>query len=1036
MMRTKSKSSTVPKASAAALLFAAALEETGVGRTASSLFAAAFSVGPALQHEKRKTASRAGTSEDNKAVAMPKNVEANMLKQNHASEKQKSTLLQLRRKIKKSDETSSETVTTTVSENMQALYDLNAKIENSSFECCDNGYEALAGDADAPSTTDTSDTFYMSPDLFPADGPSSSSTVVASAHCRPLHVETDPKDAVNIVFSGSAFHLPGHKDFDAALTPAPPSATIEEQNAAIVKNEQAKFKQWVEDVYKYTIAGFKPFDPRVNTKLNYWWVDTAVQNDNGALCRLWSVGGTTSGSAPNQNQVFWCSDPAETDLSAATFENEKKLIDHVKTSCEPSNHGWKQWTILVLHNDESIKGGRAAPDRAFAVVPISADAKEVVSHELAHAWYALGDEYITALNPGGDSVDAKNFGNCDNVGCPKWQDLIKAELAQCVGRGWVDPTKDEEDAEPLPVGYCAGGLYYAAQESSLMKSYKAVQNTVEQLTQGFQYPDFGIQNERITCCKWDAVFDDYEPEYCKKFTDGPKDLHLSVYCKKHLWVAPCDQALKALGIEPKFVEKSSASASSSASSSSSSFLEKHTRHFTWFTNMQQQTSSKKASGSDGEKENLANLPFLENMQRELALWRQPPEEDLVDGCYLEFLKQKLAKMAAKDPENKEVLQMVEEDKEMLRELHEHYHGAMSDENTNTIAEKCDLVSPDGAVDYDTQGARVAHATKSVFPTGKAAMWVLRYVGAGAGNPAHDNLGRTRVENEDEDTSSGGAKSAWVCEKLEGHPVIEIGGASTAAGVLSTSKTSRTFPRAEIYGDVTPLGMFYLKYQIESHLIENAEELQNQIFGHPETGVVKPGYERVTVNIKKEVQLGARTTSSSTNSATWTKLRFWQFETELLEGEAQAADFKSDAENEQAVEETKTQEITNTAAHVLYVSKKSQIPLFSFAGSDSSRMLAFKREIRFLLDSAETCDSVQHAHSLRAFGEHQVVTRPRGDGDAPAQEKSASFAEVVDEGEERAREEGFASTGEGQDLLPTEDVDDVGPPVAASQYLAL
>ncbi|CAD7965157.1 unnamed protein product [Amoebophrya sp. A120] len=157
---------------------------------------------------------------------------------------------------------------------------------------------------------------------------------------------------------------------------------------------------------------------------------------------------------------------------------------------------------------------------------------EVFVHELAHVWFALGDEYNYAVS----ASHAGTYDNCDYVDCPKWQDLVAANLADCLADS------------------CYDGRNFRSTEFTVMRQHGST-------------TDFGKQSERIICCKCALVFGGAAPTFCNVFTNPALGLDLMKYCEENLSIASLFK-IPDYQLDEQYYD------TSSSSSSSSSFLQR------------------------------------------------------------------------------------------------------------------------------------------------------------------------------------------------------------------------------------------------------------------------------------------------------------------------------------------------------------------------------------------------------------------------------------------------------------------------------
>lgn len=140
--------------------------------------------------------------------------------------------------------------------------------------------------------------------------------------------------------------------------------------------------------------------------------------------------------------------------------------------------------ILVVHNDTKYGGAGYISDN-IATTSINHLASKVAVHELGHSLFDLADEYKY-------STSTRGLQNCAKSDCLPWNDLIQAgfEGATCTPNG------------------CAGGEFFTCGET-IMKTLSL---------------NFGVNNERLACCKYKEITGNY-PSFCEPYKSAGMGLN-------------------------------------------------------------------------------------------------------------------------------------------------------------------------------------------------------------------------------------------------------------------------------------------------------------------------------------------------------------------------------------------------------------------------------------------------------------------------------------------------------------------------------
>lgn len=203
--------------------------------------------------------------------------------------------------------------------------------------------------------------------------------------------------------------------------------------------------------------------------------------------------------AVDELNVFYAKDPAPDDDGGQCSFGCKKIPRLL--CCNNAlfeRHAWRTCgsgfplQIVVVHNSQKYGGAGGR----IATTSINNAGPKVCAHEIGHSMFSLGDEYNNGRG------NSKKHANCDQKGCPKWDDMITAGFdgAACVAKS------------------CKKGQFFASGGGTIMKQLGG---------------QFGPVIERVMCCKY-LDYAGSAPTYCLKFNHPKLPRKLDEYCKANL----------------------------------------------------------------------------------------------------------------------------------------------------------------------------------------------------------------------------------------------------------------------------------------------------------------------------------------------------------------------------------------------------------------------------------------------------------------------------------------------------------------------
>ncbi len=228
------------------------------------------------------------------------------------------------------------------------------------------------------------------------------------------------------------------------------------------------FKQKAQEAWN-SMQDYEPYTESIDT-LNAFY----VSKEDGSYCNL---------NCQGIPRLLCC----DTDIARS-----------LSSECTSSSR-----QTIVLHNDPAY-GGAGYRENDMATATTHSLSSQIVTHELGHSIFNLGDEYDNSYS------NPDNSANCDVNLCSKWNSMLGYKGVDCSSNS------------------CKGGNYYAS-ETTIMRYF------------GFGFEEVNL---RATCCVYYQETGSF-PQYCPQFAQFSLNGNLAQYCSSQFSLAPTTVQMEA-----------------------------------------------------------------------------------------------------------------------------------------------------------------------------------------------------------------------------------------------------------------------------------------------------------------------------------------------------------------------------------------------------------------------------------------------------------------------------------------------------------